>query len=91
LLKKQVLIYLFLAEKVYLAAFFPSFYLVHVIVQVYIVWSEGTQTPRLHTPAYRICGIVMLGYAIVLVLMILARIYTTREDGICILGLKGYA
>jgi len=69
----KVLIYGFLAEK------------------VYIVWSGGNYMPRLSSPAYRICSVVVLGYVVILVLMIIGQNSFIRADGICIIGLRGFA
>jgi hypothetical protein len=63
----------------------------NIVEQVYIVWSGGNCTPRLRSPTYRICGVVLLGYVAVLVLMIIGQISALRADGICVIGLKDFA
>ena len=59
--------------------------------QVYIVWSEGNQTPRFKTPAYQLCSFVLLGYVAVLAAMVKGQVSMIRTDGVCIIGLKNYA
>jgi len=65
--------------------------LLNSVVQMYIVWSGGNQTPRFRTPAYQTCAVVMLGYVAVLVLMIIGQNSFLRADGMCIIGLKSFA
>jgi len=62
-----------------------------LVEKVYIVWSGGNRTPRFRTPTYRICGVVLLGYVAILVLMIMGQISGLRADGVCIIGLKNFA
>ncbi|KAF5372226.1 hypothetical protein D9758_005004 [Tetrapyrgos nigripes] len=59
--------------------------------KVYIVWSGGNQSPRLQTPVYRICAIILLGYVAITVLLITGRQSAIRDDGVCVIGLKKVA
>ncbi|KAF5390521.1 hypothetical protein D9757_002592 [Collybiopsis confluens] len=59
--------------------------------RVYIIWTGGNQVSRFKTKVYRLCAFVMLGYIVVVVLMIVGREGTIREDDICIIGLRSYS
>lgn len=85
----KIFIYAFLSEKVRSLPIICNPRLTQQ--QVYIVWTGGNQTPRLKAKVYRICGLVIIGYIVIAILMVLGRQSEIRDDDVCVIGLKSYA
>ncbi|PVF91915.1 hypothetical protein CPB86DRAFT_820087 [Serendipita vermifera] len=59
--------------------------------KVYIVWSANNPVSRMQSRIWILCGIVLLGYIAIFILMLVARIGYIRADGTCVIGLEGMA
>ncbi|PVF91912.1 hypothetical protein CPB86DRAFT_802454 [Serendipita vermifera] len=59
--------------------------------RVYIVWSANNPVSRRKSKIWMLCGVVLLGYVVIFVLMLIAKIAYIRPDGTCVIGLGGIA
>lgn len=68
----------------------------YLIEKVWLVWSPkmpghmGKQS-RWRSPLYRGCLLSLVPFIVIIVFMIVGRIAIIRQDGACVIGLKGYA
>ncbi|CCA70480.1 hypothetical protein PIIN_04418 [Serendipita indica DSM 11827] len=80
---------------IYLCIFFyaSSKIVIYIFLaeKVHIVWSAGNTVSRLRSKVWLVCCFVLVGYLVVFVLMLVARIGFFREDGTCVIGLKTMA
>ncbi|KAG9019755.1 hypothetical protein FRB90_009625 [Tulasnella sp. 427] len=101
----KLFIYAYLVEKVMPAPFSPipialrlaNRHVTHPHAFVWLVWSPkmpgnmGQTAARWRSPLYRLCLMALSPFLVIIFLMIFGRIAEIRHDGVCVIGLKGYA
>ncbi|CAE7143248.1 unnamed protein product [Rhizoctonia solani] len=75
-------IWLYALTKVFIYAFLSE--------KVLVVWDVVAQ-PRLRSPVYLVCLLVMLPFAAMPIMMTIGRIAFFRQDTACIIGLEPFA
>ncbi|KAG8867391.1 hypothetical protein FRC20_005884 [Serendipita sp. 405] len=80
---------------IYLCIFFyaSSKIIIYIFLaeKVHVVWSAGKSIRRLKSRVWLVCCFVLIGYLVVFVLMLIARIGYFREDHTCVIGLRKIA